>query len=346
MYVITLGHVDSGKSTLCGLLLTAKQEVDTRTVEKNREEAKRNNRESWAHAYVMDIDEQERAKGKTIDVGYAKFSTDKREYVLLDAPGHKGYVPNMIGGTAMADVAILVISARKGEFEAGIGGGQTKEHLLIARALGISRFIVAITKVDLVGPERIEEIKKKVKKLKVPNAKYVSISAVTGEGVKDLFDALDSIDPAVLEGPPRIVSMGGGIGKVISGKSDKMFHEDKEVEVDTSVLPAKLDVKAGTVLTATPSRLYILFEAQVVIVESIRPITVGYQCILHVGTAQVGCEIHKMNGYATRGLVTCQIKTDPVHIDKYDVVPALGRFIMRDGGVTIGYGKVMKISKR
>ena len=93
--------------------------VDQRTIQKYKEEAKDKGRDSWWLAYVMDVSDEEKAKGKTVEVGRAQFDTPNKKYTIFDAPGHKNYVPNMIMGAALADVAGLVISARKGEFEAG-----------------------------------------------------------------------------------------------------------------------------------------------------------------------------------------------------------------------------------
>jgi len=117
---------------------------------KYEKEAKEKNRESWYLAYIMDTNEEERAKGKTVEVGRAHFTTLKKRYTLLDAPGHKNYVPNMIGGASQADVGVLVISARKGEFEAGFDrGGQTREHAMLAKTLGLQKLVVLINKMGI-----------------------------------------------------------------------------------------------------------------------------------------------------------------------------------------------------
>lgn len=117
--MVFIGHVDAGKSTICGNLMYMMGIVDARTIEKYKQEAKEKGRDSWWLAYVMDISDDEKAKGKTVEVGRAQFDTKTKKYTIFDAPGHKNYVPNMIMGAALADVGGLVISARKGEFEAG-----------------------------------------------------------------------------------------------------------------------------------------------------------------------------------------------------------------------------------
>ncbi|CAO3567842.1 unnamed protein product [Mortierella alpina] len=147
--VIFIGHVDAGKSTMGGRILEASGMIDKRTLEKYEKEAKEAGRDSWYLSWALDTNVEERAKGKTVEVGRAYFETDTRRYTILDAPGHKTYVPSMIGGTAQADVAVLVISARKGEFETGFEkGGQTREHAVLAKNGGINKLVVVINKMD------------------------------------------------------------------------------------------------------------------------------------------------------------------------------------------------------
>ena len=117
--LVFIGHVDAGKSTICGNLMYMMGIVDARTIERYKMEAKEKGRDSWWLAYVMDQSDEEKEKGKTVEVGRAQFDTNTKMYTIFDAPGHKNYVPNMIMGASMADMAGLVISARKGEFEAG-----------------------------------------------------------------------------------------------------------------------------------------------------------------------------------------------------------------------------------
>ncbi|KAI0898973.1 hypothetical protein F4806DRAFT_456275 [Annulohypoxylon nitens] len=147
--IIFIGHVDAGKSTLGGSILYATGMVDQRTMDKYKREAKDLGRETWYLSWALDLTNEERSKGKTVEVGRGFFETEKRRYSILDAPGHKTYVPSMIGGASQADVGILVISARKGEYETGFEkGGQTREHAMLAKTQGVNKLIVVINKMD------------------------------------------------------------------------------------------------------------------------------------------------------------------------------------------------------
>ncbi|KAJ5669719.1 hypothetical protein N7462_010789 [Penicillium macrosclerotiorum] len=155
--VVFIGHVDAGKSTLGGSLLYCTGMVDDRTMEKYKKEAKDAGRETWYLSWALDLTNEERSKGKTVEVGRAFFRVTiphpdgpiERQFSILDAPGHKSYVPHMIGGATQADLGCLVISARKGEYETGFEkGGQTREHALLARNTGVSKLILAVNKMD------------------------------------------------------------------------------------------------------------------------------------------------------------------------------------------------------
>jgi peptide chain release factor subunit 3 len=195
--IVFVGHVDAGKSTMGGNLLFLTGMVDKRTMEKYEKEAKEAGRETWYLSWALDSTPQERAKGKTVEVGRAYFETTARRYTILDAPGHKTFVPSMISGAAQADVAILVISARKGEFETGFErGGQTREHIMLIKTAGVTKLVVVINKMDDPTVEweqaRYEEIKSKI----IPFAKgagfnpktdvsFLPVSAFTGLNLKD-----------------------------------------------------------------------------------------------------------------------------------------------------------------
>jgi len=147
--VIFVGHVDSGKSTTCGHILFSLGFVEKRILENNKKVSQENHLSSWYLAFITDVLEEERKKGKTIEVGKVHFSTDLKRFTLLDAPGHDKYVVNMINGACQADVAVLIISARKGEYESGYEkGGQTREHAVLIKTLGVRYLIVAINKMD------------------------------------------------------------------------------------------------------------------------------------------------------------------------------------------------------
>ena len=147
--IVFIGHVDAGKSTMGGNILFLTGMVDKRTMEKYEKEAKDAGNESWYLSWALDSTPQERDKGKTVEVGRGYFETDSKRYTILDAPGHKTYVPHMIQGAAQADVAVLVISARKGEFETGFErGGQTREHVMLVKTAGVGKLVVAVNKMD------------------------------------------------------------------------------------------------------------------------------------------------------------------------------------------------------
>ena len=172
--------------------------IDQRTVEIYKREAIENGRESWWLAYAMDSNKYERAKGKTVEVGQAALETKSKRYTIFDAPGHENYIPNMIMGTAMADTAALVVSARKGEFEAGFKReGQTREHLLLAKGLDVKNIIVIINKMDedtvQWSEDRYNEIVHEINSFLIDRLGYlrddvvfVPISGLTGENIKTL----------------------------------------------------------------------------------------------------------------------------------------------------------------
>ncbi|UXI17126.1 ufm1-specific protease 2-like [Sarcoptes scabiei] len=185
--LIIAGHVDAGKSTIIGHLLSLLGNVSQKIMHKNENEAKKAGKASFMYAWILDVTEEERKRGVTIDVGQYRFETEKRIVNVLDAPGHRDFIPNMITGATKADFALLVIDATSGEFESGFeSGGQTQEHILLLRSLGVHQIVIVINKMDNVNYslERFNDIVLKLKKfLKQVGFKEESIQTVPCSGI-------------------------------------------------------------------------------------------------------------------------------------------------------------------
>jgi elongation factor 1-alpha len=245
--LVVIGHVDSGKSTTTGHLIYDCGGIDKRTLEKYEQEAKAMGKGSFKYAWVLDKLKAERERGITIDIALWKFESPKYYFTIIDAPGHRDFIKNMITGTSQADVAILIIAAGEGEFEAGISkNGQTREHALLAFTLGVKQMIVCVNKMDSPSvnwsQSRFDEIQKEVanylKKVGYNPAKipFIPISGWLGDNMIErstnlgwykgptLLEALDAIVPPKrpLDKPLRIplqdVYKIGGIGTVPVGR--------------------------------------------------------------------------------------------------------------------------------
>jgi len=189
--LVVIGHVDSGKSTTTGHLIYKCGGIDKRVIAAYEKEAKDLNKGSFKYAWVLDKLKSERERGITIDIALWKFQTAKFYFTIIDAPGHRDFIKNMITGTSQADVAILMIAAGKGEFEAGWGvEGSTKEHMTLANTLGVKKLIVCLNKMDLCkfDESRFNEVRDTVKnflakKNMYKKAKFVPISGWTGDNL-------------------------------------------------------------------------------------------------------------------------------------------------------------------
>jgi elongation factor 1-alpha len=261
--IVVIGHVDSGKSTTTGHLIYKCGGIDKRTIEKFEKEAKEMGKASFKYAWVLDKLKSERERGITIDIALWKFESPKYYFTIIDAPGHRDFIKNMITGTSQADCAVLIIAAGQGEFEAGISkNGQTREHALLAYTLGVKQMIVAINKMDdksvNFAESRYKEIMTEtstfLKKIgynpeKIP---FIPISGWNGDNMLEksenmgwwkgptLLEALDSLtepkrpSEKPLRLPLQAVYKIGGIGTVPTGR------------VETGIL------KPGQVVTFAP----------------------------------------------------------------------------------------------
>lgn len=243
--LVVIGHVDAGKSTTTGHLIYKCGGIDKRTIEKYEKEASELGKGSFKYAWVLDNLKAERERGITIDISLWKFESEKFSFTVIDAPGHRDFIKNMITGTSQADVAILVIDSAPGGFEGGWSSeGQTKEHALLAFTLGVNQMIVALNKMDAAGfkEERYNDIKEEVstylKKVgyAVKKINFVPISGFEGDNMLEpspnmawykgptLIGALDLINPPVrptdkpLRLPLQDVYKIGGIGTVPVGR--------------------------------------------------------------------------------------------------------------------------------
>jgi elongation factor 1-alpha len=245
--LVVIGHVDSGKSTSTGHLIYKCGGIDKRTIEKFEKEAADMGKASFKYAWVMDKLKSERERGITIDISLWQFETPKYHFTIIDAPGHRDFIKNMITGTSQADCAILMIASPQGEFEAGISKeGQTREHALLAFTLGVKQMIVCCNKMDEktvnFSEERYLEIKKEVSEFlkkvgyKPDTINFIPISGWMGDNMLErspntnwykgptLIEALDKIEAPKrpTEKPLRVplqdVYKIGGIGTVPVGR--------------------------------------------------------------------------------------------------------------------------------
>jgi elongation factor 1-alpha len=195
-----IGHVDHGKSTLVGRLLYETENVPEHVIEQYKEEAEEKGKGGFEFAYVMDNLAEERERGVTIDIAHQEFDTDTYYFTIVDCPGHRDFVKNMITGASQADNAVLVVAADDGVQP------QTQEHVFLARTLGIGEMIVAVNKMDLVdyGQGRYEEVVSEVTDLlkqvrfNVDNAEFIPVSAFEGDNVAERSDNLGWYDGPIL----------------------------------------------------------------------------------------------------------------------------------------------------
>ncbi|MCX6768021.1 MAG: translation elongation factor EF-1 subunit alpha [Candidatus Micrarchaeota archaeon] len=413
--LIFTGHVDHGKSTLVGRVLYDTGAVSEQDLRKLKEEAAKLGKATFEFAFVMDQLKEERERGLTIDIAHRDFNTNKYYFTIIDAPGHKDFIKNMITGASQADAAVLVCSAKEGV------QAQTIEHAFLLKVLGVQQFIVAINKMDAVNYDRVkyEETKQalsaKIKPMGYPVDKipFIPVSAYMGDNIvkksdktpwysgptlNEAFDLL--IEPKKPTDKPLRLPIqevftitGQGtvpVGRVESGtlkpntvvvimpenvqgevKSIEMHHQPLAEAVPGDNIGFALKgidkkaIKRGSVLgiPTNPPKVAEEFTAQIVVLNHPTAIGKNYTPVFHLHTAQVACTITEIvekkdpktgatlqknpDFIKTGDAAIVKIKpTRPLVVEKYSDFPALGRFAMRDMGMTVAAGIVLDVVPR
>ena len=289
--LVVIGHVDSGKSTSTGHLIYKCGGIDKRTIEKFEKEAEEMGKGTFKYAWVLDKLKAERERGITIDIALWKFESEKSVFTIIDAPGHRDFIKNMITGTSQADVAILMIASPPGEFESGWSKeGQTREHALLAFTMGVKQMIVCCNKMDAKGADyseaRYNEIKAEVQAYlkqvgyKVDTVPFIPISGWVGDNMLEhsdnmkwykgpyLLEALDAVKPPKrpvlkpLRLPLQDVYKISGIGTVPVGR------------VETGVIKPNMNCCFGPLGTTTEIKSVEMHHEQVA--EAIPGDNVGF----------------------------------------------------------------------
>ncbi|VVB55433.1 Elongation factor 1-alpha [uncultured archaeon] len=410
-----IGHIDHGKSTLVGRLMFETGAVPPHIIEKYREEAKAKGKESFVFAWVMDSLKEERDRGITIDVAHQRFDTAKYYFTVVDCPGHRDFVKNMITGASQADAAILVVAGKEGV------QSQTKEHVFLSRTLGINQLIIAINKMDEVNYDkaRYDAVKADVSTLlkmvgyKPDEMNFIPTSAFKGDNLAKpsentkwytgptLLAALDllklpekptslplripvqdaytisgigtvpvgRVETGVMKPGDKIIFMPAkAVGEV---KSIEMHHQEIKEAVPGDNIGwnvrgvEKKDIRRGDVCgpVAKPPTVADEFTAQIVVLQHPSAISIGYTPVLHCHTAQVAGTITSIlkkldpkTGQTAAenpdfikagdaAIVTIK-PAKPLCIEKVKDIPQLGRFAIRDMGMTIAAGMVQDIKAR
>jgi elongation factor 1-alpha len=340
--VVVIGHVDSGKSTSTGHLIYKCGGIDQRTLDKFEKDAEIAGKGSFKYAWILDKLKAERERGITIQITLNKFETPKYHCTIIDAPGHRDFIKNMITGTSQADLAVLMISSQAGEFEAGISKeGQTKEHALLAFTLGVKQMIVGINKMDHSstnwGQTRYDDIKREASEFlkktgyNPDKIEFVPFSGWTGDNLIEksdkmpwykgptLLEAIDKMSPPVrpsdkpLRLPINDVYKIGGVGTVPVGR------------VETGIL------KPGMVVAFSPCNLTTEVKSiemhHEVLAEAIPGDNVGFN-IKNVAVKDL-----------KRGYVTSDTKNDPAR--ECDSFVAQVIILNHPGQITNGYTPVL-----
>ncbi|WP_462272076.1 translation elongation factor EF-1 subunit alpha [Methanohalophilus sp.] len=415
MNLAVIGHIDHGKSTLVGRLMYETGAIPQHIIDKFKEEAKDKGKESFAFAWVMDSLKEERERGITIDIAHKRFDTDKYYFTIVDCPGHRDFVKNMITGASQADAAVLVVAATDGVM------AQTKEHVFLSRTLGINQLIIAVNKMDATdySEDKYNQVKKDVSELlgmvgfKADDVPFIPTSAFEGDNVSKnssntpwyngptILECLNSLkvpeppDDLPLRVPVQDAYTISGIGTVPVGrvetgvmKKGQMVTfmpsgssgEVKSIEMHHEEAPearpgdnigwnvrgvGKADVRRGDVCgeSKNPPTVADEFTGQVVVLQHPSAVTIGYTPVFHCHTTQTACTLMSIDKKldpksgqvkeenptfikaGDAAIITVK-PTRPMVIEPVKEIPQLGRFAIRDMGMTIAAGMCMSVKEK
>lgn len=423
--LIVIGHVDHGKSTLTGHMLYLTGYIDEKTIKDYAKESEKTGAgDTFKFAWVLDRLKEERERGVTIDLSFQKFETPKIFFTIIDAPGHRDFIKNMITGASQADCAILVVSAKKGEFEVAIGpGGQAREHAYLARTLGVRQLIIAINKMDdptaNYAKERYDECKKEIEGLlkvvgyDTTKIQFIPLSGWKGDNiiknsekmkwytgptlvaVLDGFTLPEKPTKKPLRIPIQDVYSITGVGTVPVGRvetgvlkeADNLIFmpankkgECKSIETHHTRVPtaepgdnigfnlrgiAKDEIHRGDVggHPDHPPTVAKEFVGQIIVINHPTAIAQGYTPVMHAHTATCAVTFSELTKKldARTGQVVEEkpafLKTGdsalvkmrplrPVVVESFQEFPELGRFAIRDMGMTIAVGVVKEVTEK
>jgi len=419
--LVFIGHVDHGKSTTVGRLLYDTKNIDEQAMRKLKDKAKELGKAGFEFAFIMDNLKEEQERGVTIDLAHKKFETPKYYFTIIDAPGHKDFIKNMITGASQADAGVLVVSGNPSD---GVQA-QTKEHVFLSRTLGVNQLIVYVNKMDMAKYEekRFNEVKEQVSALlktvgyKPKDIMFVPGASFEGDNVairsknmpwyqgKTLMESFDElkepdkptdlplrlpiqdvykitgigvvpvgrVETGVMKVNDKVIVVPGREGKGVTGevKTIEMHHEQlQQAEPGDNIGfnvrgIGEKDIARGDVLGHADNVPTIAteFTAQMVILNHPTVVTAGYTPVFHIHTAQVACQIIKIekkldpatgetkeeNPDFIKNGDAAIVKLRPVQpmvIEKQKDIPQMARFAIRDSGTTVAAGMCIDLVKK
>lgn len=330
-----IGHVDNGKSTLGGHLLYKCNCITEHEMKKVEDDATAKKMERWKYAYLLDIDESERLKGKTHEFSTIKFNYQNKQYMLIDTPGHKSFIRSMIGGISMIKniTGVLVVSLIDNEFERGFErGGQIKEDLIIAKSCGIDNMIIAMNKIDAIdyNEEKYNIIKEKltkfIKNLGFKKITFIPISGWTGENLTEISKNTPFYN-----------------GKTLMNLLDEQCIDTENINIDNT--DTSLIQKSK--ICVTMRFLGNLLETSTSIIAS------GFTGILYYDNNEYFVEIEKIfssdkkaipfvknNDFTKKYIVVIKCSEQINVNQKYD------KFLIRNGDDFVGFGNIMNLESK